>query len=117
MHVFRDILRRWQGATKPRENTRRLVCRCYKSAKFPYCDGSHIKHNEETGDNIAPAVLTSDLPSDKRGLGFTTKRSEKEKTKEAKGPRANNYGVESNVPPDNPSKCVHMLDVEDLEVR
>lgn len=42
--------------------------------------------------------------------------SEEEKQKEVKGPRANNYGVKSNVPPDNPSKCVHMLDVEDLEV-
>lgn len=42
--------------------------------------------------------------------------SEEEKNKVAKGPRANNYGVKSNVPPDNPSKCVHMLDVEDLEV-
>lgn len=43
--------------------------------------------------------------------------SEDEKNKEVKGPRANNYGVKSNVPPDNPSKCVHMLDVEDLQVR
>lgn len=42
--------------------------------------------------------------------------SAEEKSKDAKGPRANNYGVKSNVPPDNPSKCVHMLDVEDLEV-
>ena len=49
------------------------LCRCYKSAKFPYCDGAHIKHNEETGDNIAPVVLTGDLPADKRGLEFVTK--------------------------------------------
>jgi hypothetical protein len=32
------------------------------------------------------------------------------------GPRANNYGVKSNVPPDKPTKCVNMLDVEDLQV-
>ena len=43
--------------------------------------------------------------------------SEDEKVKEVKGPRANNYGVASNAPPDNPSKCVHMLDVEDIQVR
>jgi hypothetical protein len=43
-------------------------------------------------------------------------KSDAEKNKEAKGPRANNYGVDSNVPPDNPTKCVHMLDVEDLQV-
>lgn len=43
-------------------------------------------------------------------------KSEAEKSKVVKGPRANNYGVDSNVPLDNPSKCVHMLDVEDLQV-
>lgn len=26
-------------------------CRCWKSSTFPYCDGSHAKHNEECGDN------------------------------------------------------------------
>jgi hypothetical protein len=41
---------------------------------------------------------------------------ETEKRKQVKGPRCNNYGVASNVPPDKPVKCVHMLDVEDLEV-
>lgn len=40
-----------------------------------------------------------------------------EKSKEVTGPRANNYGVASNVPPDNPSKVVNMVDVEDIQVR
>ncbi|VDP94570.1 unnamed protein product [Echinostoma caproni] len=32
-------------------------CRCWRSAKFPLCDGAHNKHNEETGDNIGPLVI------------------------------------------------------------
>jgi len=32
-------------------------CRCWKSSKFPICDGSHNKHNEETKDNVGPLVL------------------------------------------------------------
>ncbi|ESO93405.1 hypothetical protein LOTGIDRAFT_216266 [Lottia gigantea] len=32
-------------------------CRCWRSKKFPLCDGSHTKHNEETGDNVGPLVL------------------------------------------------------------
>merc|ERR1712073_100836 len=31
-----------------------VFCRCWKSNKFPYCDGSHVKHNAETGDNTGP---------------------------------------------------------------
>ncbi|KAH3861126.1 CDGSH iron-sulfur domain-containing protein 2 homolog B-like [Dreissena polymorpha] len=32
-------------------------CRCWRSKKFPICDGSHNKHNEDTGDNVGPLVL------------------------------------------------------------
>ncbi|ELU15618.1 hypothetical protein CAPTEDRAFT_148927, partial [Capitella teleta] len=32
-------------------------CRCWRSSKFPYCDGTHNKHNETTGDNVGPLVL------------------------------------------------------------
>jgi len=32
-------------------------CRCWKSKKFPYCDGSHNKHNTECSDNVGPLVL------------------------------------------------------------
>eukprot|EP00935_MAST-01C_sp_MAST-1C-sp1_P002216 g2216.t1 len=34
------------------------VCRCWKSSTFPWCDGSHNGHNEATGDNCGPLVLT-----------------------------------------------------------
>ncbi|GAB0092511.1 CDGSH iron-sulfur domain-containing protein 2 homolog [Sergentomyia squamirostris] len=32
-------------------------CRCWKSANWPYCDGSHGQHNKETGDNLGPVVV------------------------------------------------------------
>ena len=36
-----------------------VFCRCWKSKKFPYCDGSHNKHNEECGDNVGPLIITA----------------------------------------------------------
>ena len=32
-------------------------CRCWRSKTFPMCDGSHVKHNKETGDNTGPLVI------------------------------------------------------------
>jgi len=34
-----------------------VFCRCWKSKKFPYCDGSHAKHNSLTGDNVGPLII------------------------------------------------------------
>jgi hypothetical protein len=34
-----------------------VVCRCWQSSKFPLCDGSHVKHNKATGDNLGPAII------------------------------------------------------------
>ncbi len=34
-------------------------CRCWQSAKFPYCDGAHRKLNAETGDNVGPVIVTA----------------------------------------------------------
>jgi CDGSH-type Zn-finger protein len=32
-------------------------CRCWRSEKFPMCDGSHAKYNQESGDNAGPLVI------------------------------------------------------------
>ncbi|XP_037945896.1 CDGSH iron-sulfur domain-containing protein 2 homolog [Teleopsis dalmanni] len=32
-------------------------CRCWKTNNWPYCDGSHTKHNNVTGDNVGPLVI------------------------------------------------------------
>ncbi|KAJ6651244.1 hypothetical protein lerEdw1_021158 [Lerista edwardsae] len=34
-----------------------VYCRCWRSKKFPLCDGSHTKHNEDTGDNVGPLII------------------------------------------------------------
>lgn len=34
-----------------------VFCRCWKSKKFPYCDGSHAAHNKEHNDNVGPLIL------------------------------------------------------------
>ncbi|GBG89819.1 hypothetical protein CBR_g49669 [Chara braunii] len=32
-------------------------CRCWRSEKFPLCDGAHAKFNKETGDNVGPLLV------------------------------------------------------------
>ncbi|KAG0553675.1 hypothetical protein M758_12G030200 [Ceratodon purpureus] len=32
-------------------------CRCWRSETFPLCNGAHVKHNKETGDNVGPLLL------------------------------------------------------------
>ncbi|XP_007895216.1 CDGSH iron-sulfur domain-containing protein 1 [Callorhinchus milii] len=34
-----------------------VYCRCWRSKRFPMCDGSHTKHNDETGDNVGPLII------------------------------------------------------------
>ncbi|GAB6019632.1 hypothetical protein CHUAL_001194 [Chamberlinius hualienensis] len=33
------------------------LCRCWRSQKFPYCDGTHNEYNTKTGDNVGPVVI------------------------------------------------------------
>jgi len=32
-------------------------CRCWRSSKFPLCDGAHTKYNIEQKDNVGPLVI------------------------------------------------------------
>mmetsp|Transcript_20589 Transcript_20589/g.29796 ORF Transcript_20589/g.29796 Transcript_20589/m.29796 type:complete len:170 (+) Transcript_20589:80-589(+) len=36
-----------------------FYCRCWKSKRFPYCDGAHVKHNEEHADNVGPIIVNA----------------------------------------------------------
>lgn len=35
-----------------------LAERCWKSGTFPLCDGSHVAHNKESGDNVGPLIVS-----------------------------------------------------------
>ena len=53
--VVKEIL----GISEVFRGDKKMVafCRCWKSLKFPHCDGAHNRHNKETGDNIGPIVI------------------------------------------------------------
>lgn len=40
------------------EKGKKVYCRCWLSGTFPLCDASHVKHNEATGDNVGPLIVS-----------------------------------------------------------
>ncbi len=32
--------------------------------QWPYCDGAHVKHNKDTGDNVGPLVIDTAAPKE-----------------------------------------------------
>ena len=37
---------------------KKVYCRCWQSGTFPLCDGTHMEHNKETGDNVDPLIVS-----------------------------------------------------------
>ena len=42
------------------EGKKGVMCRCWKSGTFPYCDAKHVEHNKATGDNVGPLIIDKD---------------------------------------------------------
>lgn len=45
---------------------KKVYCRCWKSATFPLCDGSHAEHNKISGDNVGPLIVSVDKEQEKK---------------------------------------------------
>ena len=52
--------------TLENEKQKKVYCRCWQSDTFPLCDGSHAKHNEATGDNLGPLIISVNMGLDQK---------------------------------------------------
>ncbi len=43
-----------------RSGEKLALCRCWKSRKFPLCDGSHRDIGQECGSPVGPVIVTVD---------------------------------------------------------
>ena len=37
---------------------KKVYCRCWQSGTLALCDGTHMEHNKETGDNVGPLIVS-----------------------------------------------------------
>ena len=42
-----------------KDGEKKVYCRCWKSDTFPLCNGAHVAHNKETGDNVGPLIINT----------------------------------------------------------
>merc|ERR1712079_830517 len=47
-------------------------CRCWKSSKFPLCDGAHGKHNQACGDNLGLVMFAMSTITERKFRGLPT---------------------------------------------
>ena len=45
---------------KYKDKSKIALCRCWKSKKFPYCDGSHREYNQISGEITTNTCLETD---------------------------------------------------------
>ena len=57
-----------------------VYCRCWLSDTFPLCDGTHMKHNKATGDNVGPLIVS--VPKTTDSDTTTANKSEDEPKKD-----------------------------------
>lgn len=48
---------RYPHSTSSQNAHQTSYCRCWRSGTFPLCDGSHVKYNKESGDNVGPLLV------------------------------------------------------------
>jgi CDGSH-type Zn-finger protein len=52
------VLNFWMAQAELKNGEKAVYCRCWESGKFPLCDGAHMAHNKQTGDNLGPLIVT-----------------------------------------------------------